>query len=61
MIRSNKHFLIIPYIISDHVLFIKYLYISKTSLVSAGLKSTEKICTIPLILGFFDIINCKIF
>ena len=35
-------FLINPKIISYHVLFIKYLWISKISLVSIGLKSTEK-------------------
>ena len=36
-----------------HVLFIKYLRISKKSLLSIGLKSTEKNFTILLILFFF--------
>ena len=38
-----KKFLINPNIILYHVLFIKYLWISKQSLVSIGLKSTKKI------------------
>ena len=36
-----------------HVPFIKYLWISKKSLLSIGLKSTEKNFTILLILFFF--------
>ena len=40
-------FLIKRNIISYHVLFIKYLWISETSLVSKGLKSTEKNLTTP--------------
>ena len=48
-----KHFLILfP--------FIKYLWISKTSLVSTGLKSPEK-NTLPFNHFVFHIINCKIF
>ena len=35
-------FLINPNIILYHILFIKYLWISKISLVSIGLKSAEK-------------------
>ena len=44
-----------------HVLFIKYLWISKISLVSIGLKSTEKKFATPFNTVFFHIINCKIF
>ena len=40
-------FLINPNIISYHVHFMKYLWISKTALVSIGLKSTEKKFTLP--------------
>ena len=54
-------FLINPKIILYYVLFVKYLRISKISLVSIELKSTEKILQLLLILFFFHIINCKIF
>ena len=37
-----------PNIILYHVLFIKYLWISKILLVSIGIKSTEKKFTTPL-------------
>ena len=52
-------FLINPNIILYHVHFIKYLWISKISLLSIGLKLTEKIYNSFLI--FFSIINCKVF
>ena len=45
-------FLIKQNIISYHVLFIKYLWISEISLVSKGLKSTEKNLTTPYNPGF---------
>ena len=51
--NTTNTFLIIPNIISYFVPFIKYLWISRTLLVSIGLKSTEKIFTLP--------INCKIY
>ena len=54
-------FLINLNIILYHVLFIKYLWISKISLVSIGLKLKEKIFTTPFNPVFFQIINCKIF
>ena len=41
-------FLINPKVILYHIPFIKYLWIPKTSLVSIGLKSTEKNFIIPL-------------
>ena len=44
-----------------HVLFIKYLWISKISLVSIGLKPTQKIFLTPFNPVFFHTINCKIF
>ena len=45
-----------------NVPFIKDSWISKISLVSIGLKSTEKNCTIPFNpVFFFHIVNCKIF
>ena len=53
-------FLIKPNIILYHVLFIKYLCISQISLVSIGLKSTEKKFTAPFNPVFLHIINCKI-
>ena len=40
-------FLLNPNIILYHVIFIKYLWVSKISLVSIGLKSTEKNFTAP--------------
>ena len=42
-----NNLLINPNNISYHVLFIKYLWMSKTSLVSLGLISTEKNFTTP--------------
>ena len=47
-------FLINSNIILYHIPFIKYLWISKTSLVSVGLKSTEKSFTIPFNPVFFS-------
>ena len=66
MIRSVNNpiniFLINPNIIFlYHVLFIKYLWISKTSVVSIGLKLTEKNCTIPFDLFFFILLIVKSF
>ena len=46
-------FLINPSIILYHVLFVKCLWISKISLVSIGLKSTEKKFTTPFKPVFF--------
>ena len=54
-------FLIEPNIVLYHVLFIKYLWISKILLGSIGLKSTEKKITTPLNPVFFYINNSKIF
>ena len=42
-----------PNTVLYHVLFIKYLWISKIPLVSIGLKSTEKNFTTPFKLFFF--------
>ena len=57
--NSITIFLINPNIISYHVFFIKYLWISKISLVSTELKSTEKKFTIPFNPIFFTILNVK--
>ena len=46
-------FLINPDIILYHVIFIKYLWISKKSLALIRLKSTETKFTTPFIPGFF--------
>ena len=54
-------FLINTNIILYHVLFIKYLWIPKISLLSIGLESTEKKFTTFFSPVFFHIINCKIF
>ena len=54
-------FLINPNIISYHVLFIKYLWISQTWLVSIGLKSTEKYFTTPINHIFFILFIRKYF
>ena len=48
-------------IILSRVPLIKYLWISKISLLSIGLKSTEKIFTTTFNPVFFHIINRKIF
>ena len=64
MLLNNpiKIFLINPNFVLYHVLFIKCLCISKILLVSTGLKSIEKKCTVPFNLVFFlYIINYKIF
>ena len=52
-------FLIKSNIILYHVLFIKYLWISKVLLVSIGLKATEKNSKTPFSPVFY-VINCKI-
>ena len=44
-----------------HVLFIKYLWISKISLVSIGLKSTEKNLTTPFHPDLFILLILKHF
>ena len=54
-------FLINSNIILYHIPFIKYLWISKTSLVSVGLKSTEKSFTIPFNRVFFILLIVKYF
>ena len=54
-------FLIEPNIVLYHVLFIKYLWISKILLGSIGLKSTEKKITTPLNPVFFILIIVKSF
>ena len=54
-------FLINSNIILYHIPFIKYLWISKTSLVSVGLKSTEKSFTIPFNPVFFILLIVKSF
>ena len=54
-------FLIIPNITLYYVLFIKYLWISKISLVSIELKSTEKNFTTPFNLVFFILLIVKSF
>ena len=46
-------FLINPNIILYHLLFVKYLWISNISLLSIGLKSTEKNFTTPFNTAFF--------
>ena len=53
-------FLINPNILY-HVYFIKYLWISKISLVSIGLKSTEKKFPIPFNLVFVILLIVKSF
>ena len=47
-------FLINPNIILYHLLFVKYLWISNISLLSIGLKSTEKNFTTPFNPAFFS-------
>ena len=54
-------FLIIPNIILYYVPFIKYLWISKISLVSIGLKSTEKNFTLLFNPTFFILLILKSF
>ena len=54
-------FLINSNIILYHVPFIKYLWISKMSLASIGLKSTEKRITIHFNPVFFILLNVKSF
>ena len=54
-------FLIIPNIILYYVRFIKYLWISKMSLVPMGLKLTEKCFTIPFNPAFFILLIVKSF
>ena len=41
-VNSRINIFINPNILLYHIIFIKYLWISKISLVSIGLKSTEK-------------------
>ena len=50
-----KILIINPKIILHHVLFIKYLWISKILLISIGLNSTEKNFATPFNLFFFHI------
>ena len=45
--KTINIFLIIPSIILCHLFFIEYLWVSKISLASIGLKSTEKKFTTP--------------
>ena len=54
-------FLVSRNIVLYYVFFIKSLCISKNSLLSVGLKSTEKKFKRPFNLTFFHIISCKIF
>ena len=54
-------FLINPNIILYHALFIKYLWISKISLSSIGLKSTEKHFRTPFNHVFFILLIVKYF
>ena len=49
-------FLLNPNIVLYHVLFIKYLWISKILLASKGLKSTEKKLTTPFNLALFTLL-----
>ena len=58
---SSSIFSINSNIILYHVLFIKYLWISIISLVSIGLKSTEKIFTTPFNPAFFILLIVKSF
>ena len=51
----------IPNIILYHVLFIKYLWISKISLVPIGLKSAEKSFTTPFNPAFFILLIVRPF
>ena len=57
---SINIFVINSDIIFCHVPFIKYLWISKISIISIRLKSTEKNLPTPFNPVFFQIINCKI-
>ena len=54
-------FLINQNIILYHVLFIKYLWISKISLLSIGLKSIKKHFTTPFNPAFFILLIVKSF
>ena len=53
--------LIKPNIILQHILFIKYLQISKISLMSIGLKPTEKKFATPLNLVLYTLLIVKSF
>ena len=54
-------FLINPNTILYHLLFVKYLWISNISLLSIGLKSTEKNFTTPFNPVFFILLIIKSF
>ena len=54
-------FLIKPNIILYHVLFIKHLWVTKTSLLSIGLKLTEKNFTTHFNPAFFILLIVKYF
>ena len=54
-------FLINPNMIFYHVSFMKNLWVSKTSLVLIGAKSTEKKITLPFNPDFFILLTVKVF